>query len=216
MISSSINYWTILCLFIIGYLCGNLCTAVLISNSILHDDIRKHGSGNPGTTNMSRVFGLKYGIATLLIDSFKAFIPCLIIRLTFSQVEYTILLLYVCTIGLGVIVGHNYPIVLHFKGGKGFASAIGVLLVIYPIPTIILLIGVIIGLLVIDKMSICALGFFFCAFLYSFIFTSNKGVTIFCFIYFVLAVIAHRGNIQRLISGTEPNLHIKDKLFRKK
>lgn len=113
----------LLCLFV-GYLFGLFQTGYLYGrmNGI---DIRQYGSGNSGTTNALRVLGKKAGLIVFAGDFLKTVIPCVAVRLLFrgSGMEH-LLMLYT---GLGVILGHNYPCYLGFRGGKGIAATAGIL-----------------------------------------------------------------------------------------
>ncbi len=117
----------IVCL-VIGYLCGLLQTGFIYGK--LHGvDIRKYGSGNSGTTNALRVMGKKAGLIVFIGDAFKALIPCTILRLVLGanpayDGQLYLLMLY---LGFGVILGHNFPFYMQFKGGKGIAATAGVL-----------------------------------------------------------------------------------------
>lgn len=127
------NFWILLALAIGSYFCGNVNWALIISK-IKKTDIRKMGSGNPGTLNMSRNLGLKAGLLTFFLDIMKGAIPTLVAHLVlkdkyFYDCEYVIgdFAIYLC--GLCAVLGHIYPVVLKFKGGKGIATTIGVFLV---------------------------------------------------------------------------------------
>ncbi len=118
---------------VISYLIGSINWALIISR-FKHSDIRKMGSGNPGTLNMSRNFGFKFGLLTFFLDVFKGAIPTLIAFFVFGEEKFVgsefyirDFSLYLC--GLCVVLGHIYPIYFKFKGGKGIASTIGVFLV---------------------------------------------------------------------------------------
>ena len=118
---------------ICSYLIGNINWALLISRS-KKQDIRTMGSGNPGTLNMSRNFGLKTGLLVFFLDVSKGAICCLVAFLVFKDKTFPIsgfrvsdLAIYLC--GLCVVLGHIFPVFLKFKGGKGIASTIGVFLV---------------------------------------------------------------------------------------
>lgn len=102
---------------LVGYFCGCISCGYLIGRAY-HMDIRTKGSGNAGTTNVLRNLGKIPALLTFLGDVFKAVIPILVIRLAFAPQEWYLWCLY-C--GLGVVLGHNYPFYLHFKGGKGIA-----------------------------------------------------------------------------------------------
>lgn len=116
-----------------SYLIGSVNWAIIISK-IKKSDIRKIGSGNPGTLNMSRNFGLKIGLLIFLLDALKGAIPVLISFFVFkdkyflnTQFRVSDFSLYLC--GSCSVLGHIFPIYLKFKGGKGIATTIGVFLV---------------------------------------------------------------------------------------
>lgn len=114
----------IICL-VAGYLFGLLQTGYFYGrlNKI---DIRNYGSGNSGTTNALRVLGKKAGAIVFFGDFLKAFIPCMTVRILFRNQPEIAYLLMLYT-GLGVILGHNYPFYLKFKGGKGIAATAGLI-----------------------------------------------------------------------------------------
>ena len=128
------NEIVLLVLFAIGsYLVGNINWAIIISK-LKKSDIRQMGSGNPGTLNMSRNLGLKLGLFTFFLDIMKGVVPTLIAFFVFNGVRFyntdfmlADFAIYLC--GFCVVIGHIYPVVLKFKGGKGIASTIGVFLV---------------------------------------------------------------------------------------
>ena len=118
---------------LISYLIGSINWALIIS-AIKRTDIRKMGSGNPGTLNMSRNFGLKFGLLTFFLDVLKGAVPTLIGFFVFGSEKFADsefyirdFAVYLC--GLCVVLGHIYPIYFKFKGGKGIASTIGVFLI---------------------------------------------------------------------------------------
>ncbi len=117
----------IICLAI-GYLCGLMQTGYIYGR--MHGmDIRQHGSGNSGATNTLRVLGKKAGLIVFLGDAFKALIPCTLVRLIFGSRPETAAMAYVYMLymGFGVILGHNFPFYMHFKGGKGIAATAGLI-----------------------------------------------------------------------------------------
>lgn len=125
---SQLWYWFVL-IAIICYLIGSINFAYLVSKLKKHD-IRKEGSGNPGTMNMFRTFGWKIGLTTFLLDAFKGGIPAVISFFIFKDFyfEGTEVLVsdftrYLC--GVSVIIGHIFPCFMRFKGGKGIASTLG-------------------------------------------------------------------------------------------
>jgi len=114
----------IICLFA-GYLFGLLQSGYFYGK-IHKIDIRNYGSGNSGTTNALRVMGAKAGAVVFFGDFLKSLIPCLMIRVLFKSQPQMIYLLILYT-GFGVILGHNYPFYLNFKGGKGIAATAGLI-----------------------------------------------------------------------------------------
>ena len=116
----------IICI-VIGYIFGLFQTGYLYGR-LHHVDIRQYGSGNAGTTNALRVLGKKAGIITYIGDCLKAVVAGFVIRLLFKEGHSVIIKLLVMYGGLGVVLGHNYPFYLHFKGGKGIAATSGMVL----------------------------------------------------------------------------------------
>lgn len=116
----------ILCL-VGGYLCGLLQTSYIYGrlNGI---DIREHGSGNAGTTNALRVLGKKAGLVVFLGDVFKAIIAAVVVRLIMKGIYPNETYMFIAYAGFGVVLGHNFPFYLKFKGGKGIAATAGVVL----------------------------------------------------------------------------------------
>ena len=128
------NDIVLLILFAIGsYLVGNLNWAIIISK-FKKTDIRKMGSGNPGTLNMSRNLGLKMGLFTFFLDIMKGVVPTLVAFFVFEgtrfyNTDFMLADFAIYLSGFCVVIGHIYPVFLKFKGGKGIASTIGVFLV---------------------------------------------------------------------------------------
>ncbi len=123
------NWWQLPLMAIVCYLIGCFNFARLIARR-KHKDITKIGSGNPGTMNMTREFGLKIGVLTFLCDSFKGGVPAVISFLIYrnyvfagTNIAVSDFTRYFC--GLFVIIGHIFPVTMRFKGGKGIASTLG-------------------------------------------------------------------------------------------
>lgn len=127
------NYLLLAIFAIVSYLFGNINWAIIISK-IKKVDIRKMGSGNPGTLNMSRNLGLKAGLLTFFLDILKGVIPTLFVFIftydkVFNHTEFIVADVGVFLCGFFAVLGHIYPVFLKFKGGKGIATTIGVFLV---------------------------------------------------------------------------------------
>ncbi len=123
------SWWQFLIMAVVCYFIGCFNFARLISRK-KHRDITKIGSGNPGTMNMSREFGLKVGVLTFFCDAFKGGVPALVSffiyrNYVFAGTDFLVadFTRYFC--GLFVIVGHVFPVTMGFKGGKGIASTLG-------------------------------------------------------------------------------------------
>ena len=115
---------------VIAVLVGGVPFGYLIVRLILKDDIRNHGSGNIGATNVARILGWKWGFVVLFLDALKGLLPTLATRL-YLRDSGGIELMHLGTILAGIccIVGHMYPVWLKLRGGKGVATALGVILV---------------------------------------------------------------------------------------
>ena len=112
---------------LIGYIFGLFQTSYIIGK--MHKtDIREHGSGNAGTTNALRTFGKKAGAMTLLGDCLKCVAAIVVVRLIFAEQGADILPLLAIYAAAGCVLGHNFPITLGFRGGKGIAASVGFLI----------------------------------------------------------------------------------------
>jgi len=112
---------------LIGYLFGNIQAAYILTKYIKKVDIRSYGHGNAGASNVAESFGMKFGLLVAIIDILKAVLSILLIKQLYAiTMETNPTLLYLN--GFGVILGHVFPFYMNFKGGKGTASLIGVLL----------------------------------------------------------------------------------------
>lgn len=194
--------WRIIICLLIGYGFGCFSTGYFVGKK-QHVDIRKYGSGNVGTTNALRTLGKKAALITLLGDVFKCVIPVLLIKLVlFQNLPYTELLgLYTA---LGVVLGHNFPFYLHFKGGKGIAVLVGTILTF---DWRIFLICVLTFLVVVLITRYVSLGSLLMEveFVVFVAVTRPENWHMLCVsaVFMILAFFTHRENIKRLLSGTE-------------
>lgn len=189
----------ILC-FVIPYLLGSINFAILISKIKFNEDIRKHGSGNAGMTNMLRTYGKTAGIMTFAGDALKAFIAVFIGMLLLGEMGTYLA-------GLGVIIGHVYPVYYKFKGGKGVVTAIITILFIQP--TIALMV-IAIFVLVVAFTKYISLGSILGAAFYPmlvYVFSPEPDFKVlYAFVIGVFIIWLHRANIKRLYEGTENKL----------
>lgn len=191
---------------LIGYVFGCFQTAFILGKLRQNIDIREYGSGNSGTTNAIRVMGWKFGVLTFVLDNIKAVFAVILVGQLFNSP------LAGFFAGLGVILGHNWPIFLKFRGGKGIASTIGVMLAFdYRIGLINIAIMLVTVLLtkyvslgsILLVVSIPILIVILQPFSIEYLLI---GLTI-----MILALYRHKANIKRLLSGTENKIgHKKD------
>lgn len=191
-----------LLIFIISYLLGNINAAYIYGRLTKNTDIRQHGSGNAGTTNALRVMGKKAGIIVFISDFFKGLIAVLLAKML-SDGAYA-----EAVAAFAVIVGHNWPIFLRFKGGKGVATLMGAYALIAPL---YLLIAAVIAVLIIcftklvSLASICGIY----SILIMIIIFQGFGVNfILTLIIALISTYQHRENIKRLIKGKENKLDV--------
>ena len=186
---------------VLSYLLGNISSSYIISKYVFDSDIRTKGSKNAGTTNALRVFGFKAGLLTFLGDYFKGTIAVL---LTYFVAKYFKVDVDLCRYlaALAVVLGHDWPVFLKFRGGKGVATTYGAMLAISPLSTLfaMLFFIVIVGLTRYVSIGSILGVFLFPIFMY--IRHDSLGVWT-SVILFLLVVYRHRENIYRLINGEE-------------
>jgi len=198
-------------LVIVAYFIGSIPTALLISRSFFGIDIRNYGSGNMGATNAFRVLGAKWGTLIMVLDILKGmsavalcyFIPDYIGN-DLQQTNFMIAL------GLGAVIGHIFPIFAQFKGGKGVATLLGMLLAVQPVVAVAC-VGVFVTVLFLTRyVSLSSiLGAIMLPI--SVIWIWNEDVLtyrIFAVLVAFLVILTHQKNIGRLIKGAENRVPI--------
>jgi len=186
----------ILLIAAIGYFIGSISSAITMGK-IYGIDIKKVGSGNAGATNVARSIGKWQGVVVFLFDFFKGAIAFLIA--SFISKDYAVVA------GLFAIIGHNLPIYYGFKGGKGVSTTFGVLVAIDIRIALIVGIAVLVLLAITKIMSLSNLICFAFLPLVTYYINSGSGnINVYITAVFaVLIYITHRGNIKRLLNGTE-------------
>jgi len=212
---------------ILSYLIGSIPNSIIISKAVSGIDIRKHGSGNAGGTNVMRVLGWKYGLLVIFLDALKGAIAVVIISrlfygpLPFENVspfdDFTLVQIIA---GLSAVIGHIWTVFAEFKGGKGIATALGMLLTLI---TIDMLIAIGIFALVVLISRYVSLGSIIAAISvpatlfirenlfhvdipgYSTLFPFIIGVT-------ALVIFTHRKNLVRIINGNENKINLRKKI----
>lgn len=207
----------LICL-VIGYLFGAILQTGYWYGKFNHIDIRQYGSGNAGTTNVMRTLGKKAGFITYFVDAFKAVFAAVLIHFVWGNSHGNEMLLFLYS-GFGIVLGHNFPFYLGFKGGKGIAATSGVIISLILFPEhcwFFTLLGGATFFVVtftskyVSLGSLVGISLFFAAFL---VFGAVgwlplTGMALYeayglVFLITLLAFIRHSGNIKRLINGTE-------------
>ncbi|GMO01948.1 glycerol-3-phosphate 1-O-acyltransferase PlsY [Lachnoanaerobaculum sp. JCM 36186] len=198
-------------LLIIGYFIGNIETGYIFGK-LNKMDIRNYGSGNAGATNTLRVLGPKAGLIVFFGDFCKSLIPCLVVRYIFRD-NVSLSYVYMLYIGLGVVLGHNFPFYLGFKGGKGVASTAGIIMALdYRIAFVCLAVFILIVAITryVSLASIVVMiifiGMSHMLVKTSYGFTDGSSPMEFRLLIVIigfLSIFMHRANIKRLLSGTE-------------
>ena len=188
-----------LLLILFGYLIGSIPSGYLLG-ARSGVDIRKTGSGNIGATNVARVLGKRRGILTLIADVGKGYLA------VFIATQTDVSLAAVMLAGLAAFFGHLFPVFLNFKGGKGVATAFGILLALAPLATALLVI-VFAATLVTSRIAsigsmIAAAAAPFVLWLLAYPPVVISGG----FVMALLIIVRHHANLRRLLRGTEPRL----------
>ncbi|MGN1384086.1 MAG: glycerol-3-phosphate 1-O-acyltransferase PlsY [Clostridia bacterium] len=198
---------------ILSYLIGSINFSIIISKKVAGFDVREKGSGNAGTTNMLRTVGKKAALITLVCDILKGVVSILLALLIGKIAKDANNAILVQIAGILVIIGHTFPIFFKFKGGKGVATAVGVLLTTN---WQIGLICLIFGLVLIALTRMVSLGSITAAILFPILILFIKSnyivegnYFIYSLIIAVMVVFNHRENVKRLLNGTENKLSFK-------
>ena len=211
---------------ILSYLAGSIPTSIIISKAQKGIDIRNHGSGNAGGTNVMRVLGWKQGLLVIILDALKgAFAVVVIARLFYGPLpfenvspfdDFTLVQIIA---GISSVIGHVWTVFAGFKGGKGIATALGMLLMII---TVDMLIAVGVFILVVTISRYVSLGSLIAAISIPITLILRENVfhvdingynTLLPFVIFIslFVIYTHRKNVVRLLNGTESKLSFKKK-----
>ncbi|GBD87593.1 glycerol-3-phosphate acyltransferase [bacterium BMS3Abin03] len=211
---------------ILSYLAGSIPSSIIVSKAARGIDIREHGSGNAGGTNVMRVLGWKYGLLVIFMDALKGAVAVVLIArlfygpLPFENVspfdDFTLVQIIA---GISAVIGHIWTIFAGFKGGKGIATALGMLLMLI---TVEMLIAVGVFILVVTISRYVSLGSLIAAVSIPISLILRENVfhvdisgynTILPFVIFItlLVIFTHRKNLVRLFNGTESRLSFKKK-----
>ena len=200
----------VITLLILSYLTGSIPTSIIVSRVAKNIDIREHGSGNAGATNVYRILGWKYALIVLSLDIFKAWLPTAIYATKiFQSISIPDIGFIQILCGFSAVLGHTYPIFAGFKGGKGVGSLIGVLLALFPF---VFPLCLIVAIFVVVTTGYVSLGSIFAAISLPIIIlilpglgiiTPNLSLVIFSLLVPWFVIYTHRSNISRIRKGTE-------------
>ncbi len=201
---------------IVAYLIGSFSSSVWIGKTFYKIDVRTQGSKNAGATNTFRVLGIKPGIIVLLLDATKGFIAVSLAQWIPLGLEGEYFALYQLAMGICAITGHIFPIYTGFRGGKGVATIVGIIIALYPFGFFACLLGLFILVLCLSGYVSLASISSAIAFpiLYYFVETYTRDdfyITFFVFsiVVAVFVPITHKKNIKRLLNGTENKFRCK-------
>jgi acyl phosphate:glycerol-3-phosphate acyltransferase len=213
-------------IIILSYLVGSIPTSIIITKAVKGVDIRNYGSGNAGGTNVMRVLGWKHGVLVILLDALKGVIAVVLIaRLHYGNIPFENITpfddftLVQIIAGIAAVVGHIWTVFASFKGGKGIATALGMLLIIV---TIDMLIAIGVFVLVVTVSRYVSLGSLLGAISVPLTLIIRENIfnvnipgysTILPFVILVslLVVYTHRKNVARILSGRENKVNFKRK-----
>ncbi len=190
---------------VVAYLLGSIPTSVWVGKRFYGIDIREHGSKNAGATNTIRVLGWKAGLPVFIIDGLKGSISALLVIFTSLIPGTNTYVAFQLALGFAALLGHIFPIFAKFKGGKGVATLLGVVIAISPIPALLCFVIFVIVLLLFKYVSVGSIIAGICyPLMIFFIFTAEPvSLKIASIVMSVALIVTHKKNIKRLINGEE-------------
>ncbi len=200
---------------LVAYLLGSISFSVIISKKMAGFDVREKGSGNAGATNMLRSVGKQAAILTLIGDALKGVVAVLFAILVGAIAKNADKALLVQIAGIFVVIGHTFPIFFGFKGGKGVATSLGVVLTTnWKIGLICLVFALVLMILtrIVSMGSVGAAILFPVLVLFmntNFTVTEGSSYLVYSIILAVIVIFNHRSNIKRILNGTENKLSFK-------
>ena len=199
------NLLHVLCALLIGYLLGCFQTSYFISKIIINKDIRNLGSGNAGASNITSEMGWKYGIFTAILDILKAYASVYIVSVVFINSFNQLDLMVIA--GSSSVIGHIFPFFMKFKGGKGIACYIGILLALDFNFGIISILAIILITIVTDYVSIGSILLYTIIPLLIYFSDNYSTIILLCsMVLSIVGIIKHWININRIINKTEIGL----------
>ena len=194
-------------LVLLAYLTGAFPSAVWVGRTFFNTDVREYGSGNAGATNTFRVLGKGAGIPVLLMDIFKGWIAVNYVWLIsdVSSLSEELFFENQLAFGIAAVIGHLFPIYIGFRGGKGIATMLGLLIGLEPYAALFSITVFIVTLFISRYVSLCSMiaSLAFPFFVMFFLQSTNDPLNLFAIFVPILSLITHQKNIERLIKGEE-------------
>lgn len=196
-------------LFFTAYLLGSTAWSVWIGKWVKGIDLRDHGSGNAGATNSFRVLGSQIGIAVLLLDALKGFLAVEWVHLS----SYSGNVVYMLLIGFTAVLGHIFPVFVGFRGGKGIATLLGVVIALHPGAALLAMLTFLLSLLLTRIVSVSSMAAavslpFWLVYRFQ---EPSQILVIFSIAIALLVLATHRKNIVRLFRGEENKVRFPSK-----
>lgn len=186
---------------IFAYLLGSISSSFIAGKMVSGVDIREHGSGNAGATNILRVIGWRVALVVLFADLVKG-----VLAISFAHLATNGSFNAMALSGLSAIIGHNWPVYFGFRGGKGVATTIGVLFTLSFFPALYAALAALVLLLTLRYVSLAALVFVALTPIFQIAMHTHGSFVWISVIIAAMAFWRHRGNIERLMKGREPRV----------
>ena len=186
-------------IFILAYALGNFSPAYLCGRLFGGFDIRERGSGNAGATNVVRELGWRYGVLVFVLDALKGIAAVALGNWLAGDPG-------IAAAVFGVVIGHDFPVVLNFRGGKGVAATVGIMLSLFPVSTLIALALFILVVMLTHMVSLGSLTFVTGMAVFTLVSDQPAALAIAAGGVAVFAILRHRANIKRILNGTENTL----------
>ena len=193
-----------------AYMVGSLPFGYLIAKFRAGIDIRDHGSGNIGATNVARVLGVRWGIGVMVLDGLKGLLPTLLVPQLFFATTNPWFPHVRVLCGVATVIGHMFPVYLRFRGGKGVATSLGVITVLSPWATLVAFVSYLVAFAAFRIGSVASLSGALAFVIAHFVRTpspfslSEWSLTTFAMLVPLLIFVRHRSNIGRILRGEEP------------
>jgi glycerol-3-phosphate acyltransferase PlsY len=197
-------------LIVFAYLIGSIPSSVWLGKRFYKIDVREFGSGNAGATNTFRVLGKKAGIVVLVCDILKGSLAVLLANLSLYQISSNQFVNLQLALGISAVVGHVFPVFAGFRGGKGVATILGIVICLTPITSALVLIVFLTVLILTRYVSLSSImaGISYPILLKFILKNDNQTLFIFSIFVSILLVITHKKNISRLLKKQESRVKL--------